>query len=278
MAITDTVWTRGAGTNVWTTAGNWSNGVPVAESNILFQPIGVALPDSGLDVGGIDANALIISKGVTGDLGSSGNELKIAANLVHHMGSGQLFYQHAQNAGAALDTDLIIIDAENPTTAVEISNEESDNDGIAHIVVLRGTVTIDATNGNMPRLSVGFRTNPNTDAIVNYPTDTPTLAKLVQTGGRLTCNVPITDAFLTGGRCIQDNNAIANLIMHGGYMDYRDDGAITLADIHGGTFDLMQDPVALTVSTGIWHPGSVIHKNTTLHTITSEQDLRTESP
>lgn len=278
MAITDTEWTRGAATNDWNTAGNWSNAVPIAESNILFRTPALAMPDTNLDQGAIDANSVIIAKGVTGDLGSSGNELKIAANFVHHMGSGQLFYQHAQAAGAGLDTDLIIIDAENSTTAVEISSEESDNDGIAHIMVLRGTVTIDATNGNMPRLTVGFRTNPNTDAIVSYPTDTPTLAKLVQMGGRLTCNVPVTDAYLSGGRCIQDNNLITNLVMHGGYMDYRDTGTIVLADIRGGTFDLLQLPTAMTVTTGIWGPNSIIHKSNTLHTITNEFDLRSESP
>jgi len=275
------IWTNGGADNDWNTAGNWEGAaVPVSNDVVIFTGSPTP-PTLNLDQGAVDLDALIIARNYSGDIGSSGNELKIAADVVHYMGSGDFYYQHASH-GDTLFTDLIIIDgaiAANSASAptVEISSEESDNDKISHIMVNRGAVTVAASNGNMPRLTVGYISNPVTDALVTYASAATTLAKLVQHGGRVNCNVALTDALVGGGVLIQASYGITNLVMSGGTTQYKDDTTITLADLHGGVLDLMQSPDVMTITTTFVHPGADIIYNNALHTLTYFYDFRRET-
>ena len=275
-------WTRGAGSGDWDVAANWEGAaVPVTNDIVIFRG-SVAPPTTNLDQGAVDLDALIVARDFTGALGASGTELMIAADLVHYRGSGDFYYQHASHVDT-LFTDLIIIDgaiAANSALAptIEISSEEGDNDKISHIMVRRGAVTIGASNGNMPRLTVGSITNPQSDASVTYAADTATLAKLVQTGGRVSCTVAITDATVDGGTLVQETTyGITNLVMTGGMCQYKDDATITLADLHGGVLDLLQSPDTMIITTTILHPGSDLIYDTALHTLTNFYDLRRET-
>jgi len=275
-------WTRGAGTGDWNTAANWEGAaVPVTGDIVIFRG-SVAPPTTNLDQGAVDLAALIIARDFTGALGASGTELMIAASLVHYRGSGDFYYQHASHVNT-LFTDLIIIDgaiAANSASApaIEISSEESDNDKISHIMVNRGAVTIAASNGNMPRLTVGYITNPLSDASVTYASAATTLAKLVQTGGRVKCTVAVTEANVSGGTLVQEvTYGITTLVMTGGICQYKDDATITLADLHGGVLDLLQSPDTMTITTTILQGNSDLIYDTALHTFTNFYDLRRET-
>lgn len=259
--------------------GDWSNNnswlpvnVPVSNDVVIIPSNTTVDITAGLDQGAVDLDALIVAKGSIVKVGTTGGPLKIAANLVHYQGRGDFNYEHAQDAGSALDTDLVIIEPDLPTALVQLSSEESDALGMPSVMIDGGDVTILANMGTMTHLAVTARTTK-----VTIQPAAGALTHLFGGGSFIEAHNVITNAHLANGCTLtKETAAITNaFIANGATLFYNDDGTITLIKVGtGGTFDLMQVGKVVTITTGIWMPGSTVNKDATIHTVTNEYDLR----
>lgn len=257
----------------WATAATWSPANEPVNDDVVIIPSNTTVDiTAGLDNGGVKLDGLIVAKGSVVKVGTTGGPLKIAADFVHYQGRAEFNYEHAQDAGSAFDTDFVIIEPSLPTAAVQLSSEESDALGMPDVLIDGGNVTILANMGTMTHLAVTARTQKLT-----IQAAAGALTHLLGNGSRIEAHNAITNAHLADGcQLTKETAAITNaFIAAGASLFYNDDGTITLAYVgSGGTFDLMHVGKEVTITTGIWMPGSTINKNTTLHTVTNEYDLR----
>lgn len=257
----------------WATANTWSPANEPVDDDVVVIPSNTTVAiTAGLDNGGVKLDGLIVAKGSVVKVGTTGAPLKIAADVVHYQGREEFNYEHAQNAGAALDTDLVIIEPSLASATVQLSSEESDALGMPDVLINGGDVTILANMGTMTRLEVTARTQK-----VTIQPDAGTLTDLLGGGSFIEAHNVITNAHLTNGcQLTKETTAIVNAFIEGGAnLFYNDDGTITLVHARsGGTFDLLNVGKEVTITTGIWLPGSTINLDPTLHTVTNLYDLR----
>lgn len=264
------------GTGSWAVAANWTGDggakVPVTTDTAIIPSDTTVDITAGLDQGGVKLAALIVAKGSVVKVGTSGGPLKIAAGVVHYQGRAEFNYEHAQDAGSLLDTDLVIIEPSLPTAAVQLSSEETDALGMPDVLLNGGNVSILANMGTMTRLDVTGRT----ESVIIQPA-AGVLTNLLGGGSRIEAHNVITNAYLSNGcQLTKETTAITNAFIEGGAsLFYNDDGTITLVRARrGGILDLMHVGKKVTITTGFWMPGSTINLDPTLHTVTNLYDLR----
>ncbi len=257
----------------WATAATWSPANEPLDDDVVIIPSNTTVNiTAGLDNGGIKLDGLIVAKGSVVKVGTTGGPLIIASDFVHFEGAAEFNYEHGQGAGDLHDTDYVIIEPSVPNVAVQLSSEESDALGMPDVFIDGGNVTILANMGTMTHLAVTARTHR-----VTIQPAAGALTHLFGEGSFIEAHNAITNAHLANGcQLTQEDAAITNaFIATGATLFYNDDGTITLAKVGtGGTLDLMHVGKVVTITTGIWMPGSTVNKNTTLHTVTNEYDLR----
>jgi hypothetical protein len=257
----------------WATAVTWVPANEPVDGDVVIIPSDTTVNiTAGLDNGGVKLGGLIVAKGSVVKVGTTGNPLKIASAFVHFQGREEFNYEHAANAGDAEVTDLVIIEPSLPTAAVQLSSEETDALGMPDVLLNGGNVNILANMGTMTRLDVTART----DRLVIQP-DAGVLTSLFGRGSRIEAHNVITNAYLSNGcQLTKETAAITNAFIEGGAsLFYNDDGTITLVRVHkGGTLDLMRVGKFVTITTGIWMPGSTVNLDPTAHTVTNLYDLR----
>jgi len=166
---------------------NWSTGTNPAANGEAYIPESLATDvDQDLDEGTIDLNLLWISPGFKHNIGASSNELKIAADLVVHNGTGELHYDCSLGAGSALITDEMRIMCANNTGKAFLDSEESDLGTWGKLVVARGEVVCAGTMkwAAGAIVEVGFIDDPLTDASLTMQSNANTLAIYNQKAGK----------------------------------------------------------------------------------------------
>lgn len=257
----------------WATAATWSPANEPVDDDVVIIPSNTTVDiTAGLDNGGIKLDGLIVAKASVVKVGTTGGPLMIASDYVHFQGRGEFNYEHAAGGGDAHSTDLVIIEPSLPTTAVQLSSEETDALGMPDVLLNGGDVTILANMGTMTRLDVTARTNK-----VTIQAAAGALTSLLGRGSIIEAHNAITNAYLSNGcQLTKETAAITNAFVEGGAsLFYNDDGTITLVRVHrGGTLDLMHIGKVVTITTGFWMPGSTIKLDPNLHTVTNPYDLR----
>ncbi len=261
-------------TKIWTgsvdgnfqTAGNWNGGVPVSNDDAIVPSVATRSMDAGMDQSGaVDLDSLVVHRGYAGNIGSSGNPLKIAADKVLFMGAGEFWFEND------ITTDDVRIIAATPQTVVNLGG-----DTITSIAILRGKVTIDGTTGAIADLNVGYFTDRLNDSRVTIAASAGTLTSLFQDGGKLWAGNTITTAHAHAGELTkQGTTSIVTLEQHmGANVIYNSSGTITLARLRGGTLDLTQTGDVKAITTLWLFPDSTFKEIQELHTVTTRIDLR----
>lgn len=257
----------------WATAATWAPANEPVDDDVVIIPSNTTVNiTAGLDNGGVKLDGLIVAKGSIVKVGTTGDPLKIASDFVHYQGRAEFNYEHAASGGDAEVTDYVIIEPSLPSAAVQLSSEESDALGMPDVFIDGGNVNILANMGTMTHLAVTARTEK-----VTIQAGAGALTHLLGGGSFIEAHNAIVNAHLANGcQLTKETAAITNAFIEAGAsLFYNDDGTITLALVGtGGTFDLMHVGKEVTITTGIWMPGSTVNKDTTLHTVTNEYDLR----
>ncbi len=261
------------GTGDWGDNANWSGSEPVSTDTAIIDAGSVTV-NAGLGNTAVDLALLWISPGYTGNIGSSGGRLEIAADLIVHLGSGELWLKCADNS-AGLSVDRMVICTANPSTVVNVSGDAG---ALDHVQVLRGTVTMSERPNTL--LEVGYKTSKGSDANVTVAAGAGVTADVIQNGGTLTTNDEITTMNFFGGRWTHatatDTLTEVNLLAPGNCV-FNANATITTCRVgNGATLDLMQSQHVKTITT-LWEmPGGrvLMDKDSgTVHIVTTHHEL-----
>lgn len=246
-----------------TTAANWVGGVaPDGAGTAVFNQ---GTQDVDPTLGNIAAlDGIEIYPGYEGAIGASGNKMTSSVNTIKHLGRAPFWFDDA--AGT---TDDVFIRTVDRNVIVNLGG-----DTMTNVTILRGNVTLDGTTGVVALLDVGFVDNALQDVMLSIVNNGNAITAARFWGGNTMLNKTVTSAYVANGVVmlpVGTSGTLTNLYETGGTVTNNAGTDMTLAIVGPGTLDLGQ--TALTVSTGIWLPGSKIIKSGTIHTITAEHDL-----
>ena len=226
-----TTWT-GASSSAWNTAGNWTNGVPVAT--------GTAIIDGAVDItGGAPANNEVdrfyVASTYTGALGSTGTPLEIdsAEVSIDNGTSGSTHYLHLEGANNA--TPAVVVDGLKTGNALYLSG---DIDRLLVKTSFLGTLHL----GN----SASKQAVPN-DVVVNTSSGIVDATVAANVAWVTAAEVHVTNGTLKLGENIGQDST---LTISGGVVQV-DDWTVTTGDtflIHGGTVKWLAGSTGLTPS------------------------------
>ena len=269
------------GTN-WIAASFNPASLPVLNDEVVV-PEGITHNKTDLlgNFNGIDLNLFKTHRDFSGDVGASGAPLQGAADLVIHEGGGAFYFE----CSTALTTDEVRIQARNSGVVVELSSAGTGD--FTKIVVNRANVTLPSgiIFAGSPKVIVGSVNNVLEDAILTIAAGAPTLAELLQQGGRTTLHNKITDLRIRAGNCVKESAAATNVDLLGGTLFYNHAAAagdVSLIEVHAGaTLDFMQSVVTTgagvrrTIDKVIAYPGANVLYDPETTTITVFEDYRT---
>lgn len=266
MAAPFNIW---AGTtDNWGTAGNWTGIEPVDDDSVLIPEVSAQEIQTGLDNSGVDLDDLIVARGFLANIGASGNQLKLAADLIKFWGGGEFWFQTAQ--AAAEVTDELQVIAATPDIIVNLSDDGTSS--ITKAILHRGNIT---SSADITNLQAGFATNINTDLTLAITSGAGTLAALQQYGGVVTAANVITTVQKSAGTLIKTGTtAIATLWNLGGDTIYNSTGTLVTAHVVRGILDMTQTAKETTI-TDLWlYPDGQIKYDDKLTTITNLHVVR----
>lgn len=238
-----TYWT-GTSSGAWSTAGNWTNGVPGNGDTAIFPRTATRSVSSGLDQNTIDLAVLVTEDGYAGDIGASGNPLIIGATKLKIRGSGRVYYQNSHAS-----TEYIYLDSPNKTDALTLSGA-----AVFLAAVYRGQLAVVSGMSGITNLHVMYKTNPNNDAVVSVVDST--ISNLWQTGGITTFGGGVGTANIDGGSwTITGATGITGtLTVSGGVAYYEATGGLANGYVLGGTLDFTTSDNVQSVGNVYVHP------------------------
>lgn len=260
MAITiDTIWS-GAASNLWTTAGNWSSGVPTTSQDIMI-PAGNWNIDT-TSMSDIQYGVLHIAPGFTGAIGTSGTPLSGSYTEIKHRGSGKLWFTD----GSGTTTDVIL----NGPAGADIAELSG---AISRVIVASGIATMSSAQTTLALLEVGAAARVILEANANAVT------LLQNYGGVVESQRLVTTLDVIGGSFTQlrgSAQAIATANVYPGASLFVENGTtVTKITAHGGLVDFVRNRKDdLTVTTLEIMPGATVNEDYNLITVSNRKDWR----
>lgn len=237
------IWT-GASSGDWSTAGNWTGGVPGAGDTAFFSNNAVSVT-SGLDQHTVALSALIIEQSYTGAIGTASAYLRVDVDDIYigqHYGSGtpsgsgriKLQLEGAcaslnvyNSATTATDTYLAPIQICSNSQTITTARITKGRVGFA-IGSPSETITITT-------LVQSYESSVNSDAVVQLGAGA-TVATISKTGGALYHRGLSTDIRNDAGELdLATTDNITSLTVSGGTVTAENIGTITTYTITGGT-------------------------------------------
>jgi hypothetical protein len=224
-------------TNDANTAGNWTDGLPTTDDDLMFlsEYAGTtALSVNPAAHTAVDVNSIFVGPGYTLSIGGSGAHFDISADKVHYQGStGKLWLKDGGGT-----TDRVVVDStdSSPLTHDCLSLA---GDTFTRLTVLRGKCTIES-GCTCTNIIVGSR-NPGVNEaklVINSGADSPTTAQ--QWAGIVESNANPTTLIMFGGVWTQDITVITNIIMYGGRLNLNFGGTYASVQHYGGIIDATQ--------------------------------------
>lgn len=266
----------------WIAAGFNPASLPVANDEVVV-PEGIThnKTDLSANFSGIDLNLLKTHRDFSGDFGASGAPLEGAADLIVHEGGGGFYFV----CSTALTTDEVRIQARNNGVVAELDSTGTGD--YTKIIVNRGIVTLPTSIifAGSPKVVVGSVDNILEDARLIVAAGAPTLAELLQMGGRTTLHNVVTDLRISAGTCVKESAAATNVDLLGGTLVYNHaaaSGDVALIEVHAGaTLDFMRSVVTTgagvrrTIDKVIAYPGANVLYDPETTAITVFEDYRT---
>lgn len=254
--------------------GEWEN----ANFESGFIPIGnddVAVPKTvdvninGTDQTGVLLGTLRFSPEFAGNIGASGDPLKIDCQLVRHEGSGTLYYESSQDVAEV--TQWCVINSPNMDLAAVIDGSQ-----VNHITVASGAVTLPASLGSVnepERIDIVGPAGGTRFAKVTINCDiVVATGVLVVSGGQSvlqTVGLNLASLYQSGGLLWVDNPIIAHAFLTGGILYFNTASTLGNAHVYGGTLDLCNNRREKTVTNLFLYRGGTLIWDPELHTITN---------
>ncbi|MFO7897435.1 MAG: hypothetical protein R6V58_00070 [Planctomycetota bacterium] len=262
-----TLWTGDAGDNDWSTAGNWSNGVPANGDTVYFRD-GSEDVTASLDQSAVTVTKLVIEQSYTGLIGTPSAYLQIGATTVH-------IGEH-QGYGTPVGSGRLKLDLDSAATMVTVYNtaatpEEENLPPVRLLVDTVGSVdsTVDVLKGRVGiavepdesstiTLSVGFRDSQSGDAeVVTGPGCTVDTLKTA--GGDTECRAAPTTVTMDGGEvALFGTGQVTTFTIEGGTCYPENTGGIAAANFNGGESDFTRSLAARVVTAANAKPGATI--------------------
>jgi len=258
----------GGGTGAWGTAGNWTSAVPLSNDTVLLPASTTQGVTSGQTTqNAVDPDLIWVQEGANYDIGSSGSELYISADLLKFEGGGKLFFK-AGDTGV----DLAIIKARAATsgiTSVTLNGTGTTDYDAIHIqrgIVALGSTMVGVTGAPIITLTVGGDSSVTVGAGSTYTNYT-------QYGGTVTNNSTFTNTRIWGGTFNQDTAVTGTLFdVYGGTANILFGGTHPTINVYGGMVDFTRSASLKTITTLNMFGGS--YKTNQLVTITTLNDYR----
>jgi hypothetical protein len=254
-----TYWTGAVSENA-TTAGNWTNGLPIAADDYaIFDRGSVNVdPSQGNNAA---FGKLIIRPGYTGTIGGSGNKMTSSITEVIHQGTADLWLDDA--AGTTTD---VYIRCASSNVVVQLGGNTMTN-----ITLLRGNVTLDGGLGVCSSLQVGYVTNILTDVKCSIVTNASAITLCRQWGGHVTNNKTITVCSVRDGFHkipVGTSGTLGTVYQEGGRVENFGVGTMTLLSVGPGVFDLGLEAKTITKSMRL-PGGTILNADSNIHTFTA---------
>lgn len=268
------VWTPTSG-NLFTTSGNWTNGVPGAASNIVVKATATEIDCTGMTPAAF--GWCKIEKGVYKTFGSSGARFTGSCTYIKHEGNdGSKLWFEDDSSGV---TNRIMIAGQAGADLADLTG------ALPLVVLLRGRATIASSATGLTDVLVGDMGGGDSDARLDVQSS-GTVAKLRQMSGTCICNAILTAGEINGGTFIRRGAAACtDLCVSRARAYYEGTGTITrLIAMNGAYVDLDQsftDSVgggagrgsALTVTASYRATGATLRADSGLITHTAATEL-----
>lgn len=256
----------------WGVNASWSGDVPVTDGEVAIPETLAKAVTGSPDQGGVDLDLFRIHAGYDKPIFTSGSPIKIAADLLEHFGSGNLFYTCDANS-AGLKTDEVLIQCANSRVITELNSVSGDAGDFTRIIANRGIVRIlgDLKWDANGLVQIGCVESLASDVTMTIAAGANALPILRQGGGTLTSSRAITVAYVAG-TLKQDVAAITTLhIMPGGNVSYEWTSATLVIVYPGATLNLLTNTVEKTI-TDLWAmPKSTVLYDKSLFTGTNKR-------
>ncbi len=244
----------GTTNDAFTTAGNWSGGVPADNDVLFFDDQAVRSLLTAIDSASIGAKAfeIIVSEGFQHHIGASGAEFTpgTGLGLLYYAGSGLV-----SNYFKLETTDTcehVILDTSVAKDDILIIKSDAADATWDKVTVKQGKGKLDAaviTSGGRIQVSGGPGNSTAELSIPSGSTLTGTVMNI--DGGKVTCGTAIVTASVNGGELVIEESANAALLeMTGGtvFWDADASSTITLASIMGGTLKARKNRAGRTLT------------------------------
>lgn len=230
-------WT--GGTNDANTAGNWSDGLPTTDDDLMFlseYASATALSVNPAAHTAVDVNSIYVGPGYTLGIAGTGAHFDIGADKVHYQGSTGKLWLKTVDAGGG-PTDRIVVDS---TDANPLAHDCISLNGAAgtftRLTVLRGWANIES-GATVTNIIVGSRNPGVTESklVINSGAASSTTAQIWS--GIVTANANPTTLIMFGGTWTQDITVITSIIMYGGRLNLDFGGTYASVQHYGGIID-----------------------------------------
>lgn len=263
-----TRWT-GATSSSWTTAGNWTNGVPGNGDIAIMASTATRGPTTNTDLSAASRHlaALYVEEGFNYTVGAASTPLICTSDLIHVVGTQNSTLYYTPSAAAGIEnTDLMIVESPNVINAVTLNNG---GQTVNRLDILQGKVISAETGISYINLKQTARFN-------NKPSLSMTASNeglvLSQNGGVVhsSCSADVCKIWvLNGGEALVTTPPVATNvspsihIMSGLFRHEGGGGSVLNAStffVHGGVLEMHRVVDAEAVAVYIW-PEATVYEN-----------------
>ena len=255
------------------TAGSWaaasfSTGLlPANNEKVYFGSYGVGSVIAGLDQSAVDLDLLQIDPDYPGDIGTSGDPLRIGADEVIVRGYGQLHITPSV-------VDFMLVDSENLVNAVALYSGMP-----TRLRIMKGRVGVLNNVTKASLLEMTYRNYPSTDAALDIgpiQTSSGVCGTLLMEAGLITGPCPVyngttSDWFQTGGRVVITSGPMSQITAHiaGGAVDWEptnpDDLTWSTLHLRSGVVDALGGlPDKTLIHLYEWPKGELLYNASSL--------------
>lgn len=242
-------------TGNWATAGNWSDGVPNAGDEIVFDSSDVTSVTEGMlpsETGVIEFDGIHIKKGYTGDIGSASEPLALGGGvagfpiIIEGSGTYHIVCTDGTDAGSTADASLPLVIINNPDATVNLYSQDNDAGFVSTFIdvhLIAGTL-------NSALEAMGGATGDGTGAVITNLYIQPRSAQssnvtaaIAINAYRIKATAAYTNIYMANGTLSTDSG-MGTVHLQNGTINFGTDGGggtnvdiATTLKMYGGTLN-----------------------------------------
>ena len=246
------------GTNgAWNTGGNWSDGIPSSNDEVVFPSSATGTDVAGYNASATDLDSFTVEEGCGLGFGTMAVKLQVDPGIFNFAGTKQSFFD--------LGVEPQTINVFNTATA---SGDESGlyiiaSDTANVMNLYKGQVAVEVYPGDVgvfATINVGYLSSKTGDSYL-VTGDGLTLVTLNMTGGNANIHGPLTTVTMSAGNLYtKGSGAIATLNVKGGRAYLDSTGTISILNMFAGTTDFTRTNGTREVTnTNAYHGSTLLY-------------------